>query len=95
MAKVWWVVFMTATLLAFSACREDDGRGRQLDDAMRSLASDAQQALEGFGDEIEDAVETSREVARDVGDRALDATDDAIDAADEALESAQDALGDS
>lgn len=88
MAKVWWALLMAATLLGFSACREDAGEPRPL----RSLANGAEEKLQALSDELDDAVESGREVARDVSDRVVEAADDAIDAADEAIESAQDSL---
>jgi hypothetical protein len=92
MANWLLAALMAATLLGLSACREEDPRSRQLDDAMRSLANDAQETLESISDELDDAVETGREVARDLGDRAVEVADDAIDAADAAIESAEEAL---
>lgn len=95
MAKSWVAALMAASLLGFSACREEDPRSRQLDEAVRSLANDAHESLKTLSDELDEAVESGREVARDLGDRAVEVADDAIDAADAALESAEDALEES
>jgi hypothetical protein len=92
MANRLWVALVAAALLGLSACREEDPRSRQLDDAVRSLASDAHETLETISDELDEAVATGREVARDLSDRVVEAADDAIDAADAAIESAEDAI---
>jgi ElaB/YqjD/DUF883 family membrane-anchored ribosome-binding protein len=92
MSRTWLVGCITLTLLGFSGCRDDSSPGERIDDAMRKLASDAEEVLLEVSEELEEAVETSRDVAREVGDRAVEAADDAIDAADEAFESAEDAI---
>ena len=84
---------MAALLLGFSACREEGGPSEQVDEAFRSIAAGTEETLLEISRELDDAVETGREVASDFGDQLVQATDDAIDAADDAIEAAEDAIG--